>query len=298
MPPRTSPRQRKRLNAKLLGVTNSVDAFEWVAKKYERINIIIEGDSWFAYPSEWLVFGPHSNIVDHIFRQLIGKKIVNTLSLASNGDTSEQMLSGKQLDKLTRLLEKRGYLIDLCLFSAGGNDVVGPDDLSPLIHDYVDGLDARQCINKTHVDNKMEHIASNYRKLLDLRNQHAPNMKILCHTYDFIQPRDQGAEFLWGVEIVDPWIYPTLVEKQIPQHLHFDIIKILLEAFKNTLLTLEQDYDDFYVVDTQGTLTPGKEADWADEIHPSPSGFNQITQKIYKQMRNLFPQLPDYNATP
>ena len=36
-------RQRRRLNAKSIGVTNSLDAFTWVANTQERINIIVEG---------------------------------------------------------------------------------------------------------------------------------------------------------------------------------------------------------------------------------------------------------------
>ena len=108
-------RQRKRLQAKVTGVTNNLDAFEWVAKNEDRINIVVEGDSWFAYPKEWLIFGPNSNVIDNIFARLTGKGLVNTLCIAANGHTAKEMLSGKQLQSLTQLLKKRGALIELSM---------------------------------------------------------------------------------------------------------------------------------------------------------------------------------------
>jgi hypothetical protein len=46
------------------------------------------------------------------------------------------------------------------------------------------------------------------------------------------------------------------------------------------------------VVDTQGTLTPGSEDDWLNEIHPTKDGFETITEKIYLKMKDIETSLP------
>lgn len=287
-------RQRKRLQAKVTGVTNNLDAFEWVAKNEDRINIVVEGDSWFAYPKEWLIFGPNSNVIDNIFTRLTGKGLVNTLCIAANGHTAKEMLSGKQLQSLTQLLKKRGALIELFLFSAGGNDVVGKKDLPPLLNQYSEGFSAADCLKTDKFAAKLDDISSRYEKLISLRDNHAPNMNIICHTYDILKPSEVGAEFLWGVEVMKPWIYPHLVNKNIPEHLHIAIVKLLLEGFKERVEALQNQTQGFFVVDTHGTLEPGKKADWINELHPTASGFKKIARKIYSKMKELHPQLPGF----
>ena len=292
--PQPSPRKRRRLRAKAVGITNSTDAFNWLARtESSRINVVVEGDSWFAYPREWLFFGGNSNLVQSIFEPLAKRRVMNALCLASNGDTAKAMMSGKQQSKMRKLLRRYGKKIDLFLFSAGGNDVVGPDDLAPLLNQYQDGFDANQCINQLAFTKKLDDIEKHYKTLLKLRDSHAPNMKIICHTYDYLVPSDKGAEFLWGVEVSGPWILPSLQDKDIPEHLHTAIIEILLDTFRSRLLKLEKTIDNnFIVADTLGTLRPGHGSDWLNEIHPTTSGFNRLARVIYEKIHEQFPQLP------
>ena len=286
---------RRRQRALDRGITTYVDAFRWVAgrKSSPRINILVEGDSWFAYPRDWIFVGENSNLINNIFDKLTGRGLVNTLCLASNGDTAEEMLSGAQLRKLTRLIESLGEKLDLLLFSAGGNDVIGPDDLSPLLRDFEAGFTARDCIDEAALASKLEIIVGAYQTLLDLRDTFAPNMKIICHTYDILEPSDEGAELFGGIEVAGPWLLPTLREKGIPEALHVPLVRILLETFRDHLVALQATASvGFFVVDTQGTLRVGHASDWLNEIHPTPSGFKRIGAKIYAQMRAAFPELP------
>ena len=215
--------------------------------------------------------------------------------MASNGDTAKQMLSGKQADHLKKVLRQHGEDLHLMLFSAGGNDVVGPKDLAPLINSFEPGFDAQACINRDNFDAKLADIVARYQRLLKLRDQYAPEMQIICHTYDYVEPSDSPAEFLWGVEVTGPWIKPTLDRKGIPAALGGAIIQQLLIEFKDALVDLQQQTPTgFHVVDTQGTLTPGKPADWLNEIHPTPAGFKKIARKVYSRMKSEFPQLPAF----
>ena len=44
--------------------------------------------------------------------------------------------------------------------------------------------------------------------------------------------------------------------------------------------------NNFILVPTQGTLGP---ADWANELHPYPAGFNAIATKSQAALRARFP---------
>jgi len=67
------------------------------------------------------------------------------------------------------------------------------------------------------------------------------------------------------------------------------IIWFLLDRFAQTLQKLEQSYDRFYHVRTQGTLN---EDEWGEEIHPTKGGFEKIASKIQTALYEEFPTLP------
>lgn len=291
--PRPSQKQRRRLRARATGLTNFLDAFRWVAAHdTSRVNVLVEGDSWFAYPKDWLIHGEASNVITAIFSRRAGTGALNGLCVASNGDTASEMMTGQQLKSMRKLLKKDGKRFDVCLFSAGGNDVVGPDDLRPLLNEHQPGFTASECVDDSVFAAKLDDIEKHFRTLLKLRKTHAPQMKVVTHTYDILQPSDKGAEFLWGVKVSESWIQPTMEEKSIPESLQMPIVKILLESFRDRLLLLQNEFADFHVVDTQGTLRPGHATDWLNEIHPTPSGFKRIGAKVYAELRQLFPHLP------
>lgn len=108
-------------------------------------------------------------------------------------------LKGTQYKALKKLLEKKGEHIDLFLFSAGGNDVVGEEDLMPLLNEYRPGYDAHKCIKKAKLKAKLDSV-------------------IKAYEYDILKPSKEGAEFRWGVEVMKSWIYPSLNKKKSRKH--------------------------------------------------------------------------------
>ena len=91
-----------------------------------RVTIVSEGDSWFAYPSKWLV-GKPPHLVSHISGWCKGK--ANFYTMASNGDEAVDMVSGAQKHQLVDILRwhtrtKNRRPVDLLLFSGGGNGLV------------------------------------------------------------------------------------------------------------------------------------------------------------------------------
>ena len=148
MPPRETVTQKRRRNAVNRGVTIfSSDFSHMCKKKPHRIGIVAEGDSWFAYPRKWIAFGADINIIHHLEDKVANTNSVNLLRLASNGDEAVDMTSGKQFKKLYKVLKKNREHIRILLFSGGGNDIVGKDDMLPLLNEYSGNMSFLDCIN-------------------------------------------------------------------------------------------------------------------------------------------------------
>ena len=291
----TALHRRRRL-ALIRGVTDNAFDFTHMCKhKPERIGIVAEGDSWFAYPRKWIAFGADVNIVHHIAEKIEGTDQANLLRLASNGDEAVDMTSGKQIKKLYKILKRNQKWIRIVLFSGGGNDIVGKNDMLPLLNEYLPGMTYLECVNKERFDRKIESILLAYGRLLDLCADVVPQAKVITHTYDIAKPWDQGAEFFWGLIKTKPWVHPYMVRRGIPPELHLPVMEYMLRCFGERLIdiaNMPSNSNRLLVVNTQGTLNPGSNIDWLNEIHPTEKGFKAITKKIYSGMRKVEPALP------
>ena len=296
MSPRETPRQRRKRLSIASGITTFTSDFNAMCKKRpHRVAIVAEGDSWFSYPRKWIVFGQDMNVLHHISEKLEHTDTVNLLQLAASGDEAVDMTSGKQFKKLYKILKKNKQYIRIVLFSGGGNDIVGKNDMPPLLNEYEQGMSALDCINIERFQHKLTAIELSYRRLIDLCKDLIPNAKIITHTYDIAKPQDNGADFFWGLIKTKPWIYPYLVKKSIPEDLHLPIVEYLLGTFGQRLIALAEEpavKNHIVVVNTQGTLRPGHKTDWENEIHPTRPGFKRITNQIYPVLRQFEPDLP------
>ena len=195
-----TPIQKRRRIALKKGVTIIPSDFSYLCKKKpERIGIVAEGDSWFAYPRKWILFGADINILHHLEDQISGSKAVNLLRLSSSGDEALDMTSGKQFKKLYKILKKNNNHIDFLMFSAGGNDIVGKNDMLPLLNQYQEGFSELDCVHQERFSQKLDSIILSYRRLIALCEDIVPSAKIITHTYDIAKPWNQGAEFFWGL---------------------------------------------------------------------------------------------------
>lgn len=259
----------------------------------ERVTIVSEGDSWFAYPKKWFVVGKPSNLVGHLSSATWRK--ANFLSMASNGDEAVDMVSGKQKHQLVDILRwhskaKNRKPVDLLLFSGGGNDVVGENDFERFIKPYKkSSTSARQCINLPRLNRKMKQIGLAYQELLDLRDHYTPSTLILTHTYDYPYPSLTGAEFLGGLIKTRAWMKRFMDAVGIEEALQADVIKIFMDSMAEEILKVAAKRKGFIVIDSRGTLAGKKE--WLNEIHPTSKGFKAIADLMFEQMRASFPAL-------
>ncbi|MEP4890350.1 MAG: hypothetical protein ABJV04_10015 [Aliiglaciecola sp.] len=296
--PKETPIERRRRIAAHTGVTSLRTDFLHICKKHpDRIGIITEGDSWFAYPKKWIAFGGDINVIHHIENVVSRTDKVNLLRLASNGDEAVDMMSGQQKADLASVMEQTAKYVKLILFSGGGNDIVGKRDMPMLLNEYEEGFSAQDCIHAERFSRKVDAIILAFDQLIDLRDEYNPQATIITHTYDIAKPSEDGAEFFWGLIKTKPWIYPYLIEKNIPLELHLPIVEILLGTLKTRLQALAsrpEHLNKLIVVNTQGILRPGNKSDWLNEIHPTESGFKKIAKPIYAQMKSLLPELPTF----
>jgi hypothetical protein len=278
------------------GITCSRKDFKWLCKNTNRVNMVGEGDSWFAYPRKNILIGKNANILDWVARSIRDKGSANLLRIPGNGDEAVEMLAGAQKRDLAETLRDGEDRIDLILFSGGGNDVVGKWDMDRLLNFFEGGFSASDCINSVRFKRKLLQIRLAYEELIELRDEYAPSAKIVTHTYDFLLPSKASARFA-GINVTGPWIYPYLMEKNIPETFHRAVVRHLLTEMKlmlQDLAALNKNQGKFFVVNTQGTLEPGNSRDWKDEMHPTSSGFKKISQKYYGQLKKLEPDLPAF----
>ena len=103
----------------------SREKFRDLKRTYRELKTILaEGDSWFAYPPKYIVFGAANNVVDCLKKDYREAFLID--DIASNGDEAVAMLSGDSKMELLRRISEDKF--DILLFSGGGNDIVGRYD--------------------------------------------------------------------------------------------------------------------------------------------------------------------------
>jgi hypothetical protein len=257
--------------------TFDATVYKQLSENYGYLNpirILAEGDSWFAYPRQFLVAGAPANIIDH----LAGMDNLLILNTSANGDEITDIISGEQKLFLLKHLHQMDF--DLVLLSGGGNDIVGRYDFGFLLNDKLPEMEWRECINTTRLFIKIRQVELAYREIVERILDVHTDMRIVVHTYDFPLPSEAGFELFDVFPVGRSWMYPYFMEKGITEKSdQRKIIRNMLLRLKSTLHKIEKDYpDNLTVVNTQGLL---EDRHWLNEIHPTTNGFGLIAQKIY-----------------
>jgi len=250
-----------------------------IERNPDAIKILAEGDSWLAYPRKFFLFGKNSNIV----HCLGDKDDIAIYSSSENGDEAVAMMSGEQKLSLMKRIKHTAY--DVIVFSGGGNDLVGRYDFGFFLNPMKNG-DWKTVLDYDRLQKKLNQISYSYEELIERSLEFSSNkdVKIITHTYDYAIPSEEGFELFDIFPMSESWMYPYLMRLKIenPDD-QKNIVKDMLIKFQETLLELQKKYSsNFYVVETQGTL---KSDQWRNEIHPTPEGFEIISNMIYKKIK-------------
>jgi len=133
----------------------------------------------------------------------------------------------------------------------------------------------------------LRELATNYQLLIDFIRSVKTNVPIVLQSYDYAIPTGLGfGGIKGGLFGLGDWLQQPMNARNVPATLQNDVVRRLMDDFSTVLKALADPAQnhDVYLVETAGTLGP---ADWANELHPTPAGFNRLAQKF----RPLFEQL-------
>jgi hypothetical protein len=205
------------------------------------------------------------------------------LKLAHYGDATSTELGLSRVQKIKGAIgDPANGAFDAILFSGGGDDIVGDsfciwlNDVSSVGNDWTHALDAQR------FSAVLELIKASYLDLIDLRNNELPDAPTFAHDYDFAIPSGVG------VCGIGPWLKPSLDYcGWTDAAAAAQIVHAALAQFGTVLQQLAADpANNVICVPTQGTLTAG---DWANELHPTPAGFQKIAAKFKTALAATFP---------
>jgi hypothetical protein len=255
--------------------------FSEIIREYpEQLVVISEGDSWFSYPI-------NSNLADFI--EMMAP--INMLRLEKAGDEACKMLAqnGPQRRKLEQYLKRYRKHLKLLIFSGGGNDILA-ENLPPLLIKRQPGMSWRDCINELALAKRLGEVRNAYERLLNTRDDAAPECEIVAHGYDYLIPSGRKASALFGLIKRGPWILPVLRTFGIPDPAEGQqLVRHLIDSFWETISPLATPARKFHLIDTRGVLSSGN-ADWNDEIHPTHRGFEALAEKWRPTLAQLFPR--------
>lgn len=238
----------------------------------KRLVLISEGDSWFSYPL-------NANIADYI--EMMSD--FSMLRLEHNGDEAREILGAgsDQLKKLRYYL--KNYPVEALLMSAGGNDLVS-GELKRMLNVRVAGAAWQSAVKLDVLTTVLDEIVESYERLLDARDALRPNCVLFAHSYCYFQPTGRKATGPFGLGSAGPWMKPVLVAKGIdPVAEGPQVARYIVDELHARLQSLAASRKRFVVVDTRSAL-PVDDVHWADEIHPSGTGFRRLANDFWKPL--------------
>jgi lysophospholipase L1-like esterase len=253
--------------------------------------ILAEGDSWFTIAGI-----PTSNLL-YSFRF---KKMTMIVNCAMPGDTIKHMSEIEGNHVFRTALSPEGYNWDLILLSGGGNDLIDTAGklLLPRQQRGAKSMkNTKDYCDTEKLDELIANIQQGYRRLVGLRDTDGSPAKkkpIVVHTYDYAVPRDSRARF-FSVPLLGPWLYPAVVNAEIPKKDWIKVSKYLIDKLAKGILDLEKvdKLKNFHVVDTRKSLkmaalgTTGDNGDWLNEIHPNSDGYKKLARAIEGKLTPL-----------
>ncbi|NNE54053.1 MAG: hypothetical protein HKN30_16825 [Sulfitobacter sp.] len=242
-------------------------------KRYRRkmkdgwtgLRIVSEGDSWFQYP--FLL----RDVIDHLFNDYA------IYSLGAAGDLVQDMLDQDEI-----LQAVRDHKPHVFMMSGGGNDLLGDGMLKTALHPFKAGRAAKDYPNATFA-NRLNDIINVYRGIFSSLLAEDPNLKILCHGYDYAQPKNARwlGKPMAGLGIKD-------------KKLQAQIVVELIDRFNTALVGLAGEFPGS-VVRVSCLNSVGE--NWHDELHPNNAGYAEAANKFRAVIASMFGSIRSFEET-
>lgn len=218
---------------------------------------LAEGDSWFS------LGGLTGNLL-----QAIDAPDMLIVNCAYPGATVGE-LGGHDFVRMLRATDGVAVWSGI-LLSGGGNDLLAgcerfvvPDPAEPIDDDAL-----------------FEMLTDLEHDLLSLVGQcraHAPGVPIWLHTYDH-----PPVSRRWRWWRAGPWIAPVFRAAGVDRARWDGLAAMLVDSLAERLFRIARERYGVAVVDTRGCLIA---RDWRNEIHPSPTGYHELS-RVWKRALN------------
>lgn len=235
-------------------------------------SIIAIGDSWFWYPF------PGGSLINQLGKLVKPREHV-ILASGYNGAEAYDYIFGKYEKNVRTILKLYGDSLSAVFISGGGNDFAGFNDLRPLLLENCSGAtSAMACFNKSpsgSLYRLMEKIENSYITLIGRILMYCTSnnfQRVFIHNYDYAIPSGAG---VFGRNAT--WLKLALDDAKVPKEHQSACIRYILDQFTQVLEGIQKTNKDRVVlVRSNGTLS---KEDWANELHPTPVGFEKIAQR-------------------
>ena len=239
----------------------------------EQVEVLAIGDSWFHYP--------FNNLITPLYEALERPTIY---VIGQNGARADDLSEGSWLKNFARMLD--GYpAIRLVCISAGGNDFAGVGDLDDriLAEDCSAATTVGTCYQPNEPAGVFDAIEEAYGELIEVVGVRRPDVTVLLHNYDYAIPDGRS---LPGVPC---WLKLPMDNRRVPTAgaprggLRREIVRDLVDRFTLCLDAVETQGDGVSVPRTELVWTAGtlRDSEWANELHPTPAGFNRLVAECW-----------------
>ena len=234
---------------------------EKIGRDFRGVKIVSEGDSWFQFP--FLL----KDVIDWLSDDYA------IWSLDAAGDTLANMAAtGNIMQIIDVIQEEKPHVF---LISGGGNDMFANGVFSELLNTYQKKLTPEQYFN-ANFDTFISKIMHLYSELFAKLSNHFPNLKIVCHGYDYIIPRTSIGIFMGN----------TMQEKGIRDgDLQRQIMKIAIDRLNEAQIQLVRKFPNrVFHVDCRTAVNTNN---WFDEIHLNNYGFESVANRFKKVINKI-----------
>ncbi len=252
--------------------------------------IVAEGDSWFDFKIQpdvidWLRHDFNYDIVN----VAKGGACIYEMAYGPDDDSIFDFF-GKDPSQLEEVVKKiREHQPEAFLFSAGGNDFVGPEFILTIMHSAA----KKSGVNRALVDALFkEDVEPGFRLIIETviattRKLGLGDIPIILHGYDYVFPDGRSALNL-GIKKIGPWMDPSFTMKGYPYDrknanqlaIRRKIVSAMIDTVYEMLDRLKVSYPNVQIVDVRGALP--SLSDWHDELHPTGAGFKKVAKRFHQ----------------
>jgi hypothetical protein len=224
-------------------------------------DIVALGDSWFHYPG--------SNLLESLNRALSRTFVI--AAYGESGANAVDYMTDRHRPFWSDRVELNRYRMRAFLLSGGGNDFAGLRDFSRIIlPDCSGAADVAGCWAPNEPGELLARVGRAYEEVIARVRDVGFAGPVVVHNYDYAIPTGKGF-FLFG-----KWLKAPMDLAQVPEALRRPLIRDLIDRLEGLLRGLADPAAQVHVVESAGTLT---ESEWANELHPSPAGFDRIVRE-------------------